>query len=62
MEGNVYYLSGVKFLDLSNIPHQKDLAGRKVIYVSDAIRSENLFLRDIARVLKGIFSKIVIEN
>ena len=58
----IYYLSGAKFLNLNEVVYQKDLLGRKVISVSDAVNSNNPWLRDIARVLKGIYTKIVIEN
>ena len=62
MREAIYYLSGVKFLNLNGVIYQKDFAGRKVISISDALNSNNPWLRDIARVLKGIYSKIVIEN
>ena len=57
-----YYLSNVKFLNFNGVVYQKDPIGRKIISISDALNSDNPWLRDIARVLKGIYDRIIIEN
>ena len=46
---------------LKGIPHQKDLVGRVVIDVKDAIRCGG-YVGNIAKILNGAYNKIVVYN